>query len=493
MEDQECKSCGGHFKENVILKHIVHSTKCSRAYSTLELNELKTKAKEKAKLRQIEYRKENKEQLAKKKSEYYLQNQVEIKAKQRDNYHKKKSKKSVEKIQEKTWCFCKSCKKKFKINAFLKHLANAQNCENDYTEDEIKNLKACALERAKLRKKAYKFENCNDIREKKRLYYLKNQDSIKASRKKTYYIKKCEREQNSIPDEKGEQEKNSKINKTAKDKKNEEFVLDTLYDQSKECKGCGKSFKSNVFLKHVTHSKHCRDSYSEKDICDLKKEASEKASLRNFEYKLKNPEKMRAMNKVYYLKNQEQRKAFKKEQYKKLKADEEEYKKMKADKQEKYQQKKIQALRNMRNGMSKWLIFQKIRSAREENFNSKKSISNNELEEISKLQKHGIDEQTNHQLQKMKTMIEEKYSYYENEINNFEEAAENVDNLDDLIFNYSHLNKIGSIWWQLRKEIQSQLTEASRKFGFQLKCFNCRSDGTKIQLCLKCNGEKLNH
>ena len=245
MSKMDCKSCANNFEENVFLKHIIHSKKCSKAYSKEEVTILRTKAKEKAKQRNEKYKKENKEELAKKKSEYYKLNKDDIKAKQREHYSKKKadSTRKNEKTLSVEKTLCKVCGKYFKRNTLLKHITNSQKCQSFFTEVELNDLKADAYERAKLRNKEYKSKNHDNLRKKKRLYYLEHQEAIKADRKKCYYIKKCENEQNFFPDEEESHQKKSKTVKESCKNNTEEYMADSYYLQK-----LWKEFQKQCFL-----------------------------------------------------------------------------------------------------------------------------------------------------------------------------------------------------------------------------------------------------
>ena len=448
--EKQCKGCDKYFKANNYLRHVASSKRCKNAFTKEEFTALKNEATEKAKLRKKEYRKRNQEDIKEKNRLYYLQNNERIKADRKKRYFIAKCEdEQNEEEEEEQKIFCKNCGKKFRCNVFLKHVAHSKPCKESHCEEEIIKLKEISFEKAKLRNLEYKSRNKETLQKKNQLYYLKNKERIKEAQNQIYAKKQCEKAMH-----------------------DGDYLADSFYVQHSKCKNCHKKFKSKVFLKHLSHSKQCKDSYSAEEITDLKFEAFEKAKLRNFEYKLKNQEKMREKNKEYYMKNQEKRKAYKTEYYQKFKAYKKEFK---IQEEERFRKEKI-----------KTTILELIRSATKENLKCKDSITKRELEEISRIQSHGIDPNTDEQLIKIANSVEEKYIFNKNELDQISEAAETSANV--ILWQKCHelCNDLLLIWSRLATNIRKELAEIAQKLDFNLKCFFCSSKIT----CAKCKNEK---
>ena len=107
---------------------------------------------------------------------------------------------------------CKVCKRKFFESEVLKHIYDTENCKLNYPKNDLSNLKT----------------------------------SIKSRNKMNNRAKKCRVHD---PDSRS---KNAKVD-----------TLKMNVNESITCKGCNKSFKRLTILKHLSHAKKCKQSFSE--------------------------------------------------------------------------------------------------------------------------------------------------------------------------------------------------------------------------------------
>ena len=66
-----CKGCKKTFKDSVIFKHITHNSSCESCYTKEDITNLKKSAKERKRIKDIEYWDRNKDSIAKKRKEKY--------------------------------------------------------------------------------------------------------------------------------------------------------------------------------------------------------------------------------------------------------------------------------------------------------------------------------------------------------------------------------------------------------------------------------------
>ena len=64
---------------------------------------------------------------------------------------------------------------------------------------------------------------------------------------------------------------------------------------SEACRGCRKSFLSNIILRHVARAKKCKEAYGD----DYEKFKIEKSIEKRAKYKQRNPEKVKASSAKY--------------------------------------------------------------------------------------------------------------------------------------------------------------------------------------------------
>lgn len=202
---------------------------------------------------------------------------------------------------------CKGCKKDFKPNSILKHLSKSKlkNCVQYFSKDQLDSFKKTSKLASESKVKDWHLRNKEEVKSRKAKWYQENEDRIIAkqheyrngkgrdkilSRKKIQYHENktkqspkphkrklidftmADLEQDAAMDTDDEYNTKSYPNGNVN---NSEKSSDTIFPNLGNiiCLGCNKTFVHNIILKHISHSKKCKDKFKETEITALQNNA----------------------------------------------------------------------------------------------------------------------------------------------------------------------------------------------------------------------------
>ena len=273
---------------------------------------------------------------------------------------------------------------------------------------------------------------------------------------------------------------------------------------------------------HIARSKSCKSLYNEEDIKQLRDNSSRRVSDRKRSFYAENSEILRAKQRKYNKEHAEEIKAKQREYNKKhaeeIKVKQREYSKKHAEeikaKQREYNEKHAEEIKSKQREYNKKhaeeikskqqncrkkqeeirrIEWQKEQQkAKEQNllYIEKDKRSNNlfrkqlfyrELGEISKLKRHGIDENCQEELLAMENSIDDTYLEMEKEIDKLPKELKDHPG----VYALKKFNKlVYSRWDSLQDQIQKDLETIANKFNYKLRCFKCAPD--YLITCDKC-------
>ena len=193
-KDYVCKGCNKKYEETSILRHISHKKSCWDAYTCDQIKELEDLAEERKRLKEIDYRKENKSSKA-------------------VNDAKRYNKKAKEKreINEELTDTCKSCKKKFWHTSILRHISHKESCRDEYTKEQYEFLEGWAKERKRLNEIDYREENKESIAARRSQRNTKKREERKERRREEIHAEHIRITKSIVRNNKVLHERNARI------------------------------------------------------------------------------------------------------------------------------------------------------------------------------------------------------------------------------------------------------------------------------------------